>query len=70
MELHDELKLPADHLLVHRLHTTAGARGNIDVDIYDVLDASGAIVEQVTVREEMDTHFPFNERRTYTRSRG
>lgn len=44
MELREELQLPADHRLVHRKHSTAGARGNIDVDVYDVVDASGAIV--------------------------
>lgn len=70
MELRDELQLSADHCLVHRKHMTAGARGSIDVDVYDVLDASGAIVEQVTVREETDPHFPFHERRSFTRSRG
>jgi hypothetical protein len=70
MELRDELQLPASHCLVHRKHTTAGARGNIDIDVYDVVDASGMLVEQVTVREEMDPHFPFHERRSFTRTKG
>jgi len=70
MELREELQLPADHRLVHRKHSTAGTQSNIDVDVYEVVDASGAIVEQVTVREEMDTHFPFLERRSFTRSKG
>jgi hypothetical protein len=69
MELRDELQLPADHRLVHRKHATAGARSNVDVDVYDVVNATGTIVEQVTVREEMDPHFPFHERRSVTRTK-
>lgn len=69
MELRDELELPANQRLVHRKHATAGAQSNVDVDVYDVVDASGRIVEQVTVRKEMDTHFPFHERRSFTRSK-
>ena len=68
MELRDELQLPADHRLVHRTHATAGPRSN-DVDVYDVINATGTIVEQVTVREEMDPHFPFHELRSVTRTK-
>ena len=69
MELRDELQLADGHQLVHRKHSTSGAQNNVDVDDYDVLDASGKLIEQVTVREEMDTHFPFHERRTFTRTK-
>jgi hypothetical protein len=69
MELREELQLTEGQRLVHRKHATSGALNNVDVELYDVLDASGTLIEQVTVREEMDPHFPFHERRTFTRTK-
>lgn len=68
MDLSEELELGEGQRLLHRSHSTSGARGNIDVDVYDVLDAAGRLVEQVTVREEMDPHPPFLSRRSVVRS--
>lgn len=67
MELRDDLGLKPDQRLVHRKGLSEGARGNVDVDVYDVVDAAGVVVEQVTVRDEMDPHPPFLSRRSFTR---
>lgn len=50
-----------------RSRPTAG-RNNVKENDFDIIDSQGIIIGTMTVREETDTDFPFNVRRTVTRS--
>lgn len=61
-------KMLAGETLANCRSSVTGSRGNVDVEEFDIVDAAGVIMGTMTVREETDTHHPFNSRRTVTRA--
>lgn len=54
--------------LANCLSSISGSQGNVDVEHFDIVDAVGVIAGTIAVREESDTHHPFNAHRIVTRS--